>query len=126
MNTLKLLLVSLIAGVVVLPAANVYAFDPFGESCQEAEGSTVCADRNNSKAKDPIVGTIKRAANIIATVTGVLAVVMIIIGGLNLVVSSGNAEEVAKGRRRILYSLIGLVVVALAWTITRFITDRVL
>lgn len=99
-------------------------FDFFRDTCTQTPGSTVCRERTRNR--DPVIDTIRKAANILATVTAVAAVFMIILGAYNLVTSGGNAETVAKGRRRIIYSLIGVVVVALAWTLTRFITDRVI
>jgi hypothetical protein len=69
---------------------------------------------------------INSAANILAVITGIGAVIMIIIGGLTMVTSAGRSESVATARRRIIYSLVGLVVVALSWAIIRFITDKLI
>lgn len=118
-------LAGVLAVFLIGPAPVVNAqFDFFKNSCSQAPNSTVCKER--ARDRDPVIDTIRTAANILATVTAVAAVFMIILGAYNLVTSGGNAETIAKGRRRIIYSLVGVVVVALAWTITRFITDRVL
>jgi hypothetical protein len=66
------------------------------------------------------------ALDIIAVVTGIAAVVVIILGGLTMATSGGNTEAVANARRRVLYSLVGLVVVALAWTILTFLTNKLI
>lgn len=39
-----------------------------------------------------------------------LSVLMIVIAGLRLVVAQGDAAEIAKGRKTIIYSVVGLVV----------------
>jgi hypothetical protein len=88
-------------------------------ACQQATGQS-------GKGGGPVVDIINTAANIIAIITGIGGVIMIIIGGFSLVTSGGNAEAVATGRRRIIYSLVGMLIVAFAWAITRFITDKLI
>jgi hypothetical protein len=88
-------------------------------ACQQAAGQS-------GKGGGPVVDIINTAANIIALITGIGGVIMIILGGFSLVTSGGNAEAVATGRRRIIYSLVGMLIVAFAWAITRFITDKLI
>ena len=108
----------------------VAAFNPLGEACKgQAANSPACQQAKTQGTTDPIAGpygVINKAANIIALITGIGAVIMILIGGFFYVTAGGNAENAAKAKARILSALIGLVVVALAWTIVRLITDRVL
>jgi hypothetical protein len=125
LKILKPLLLSIMAcGILLLPGV-AHAVDLLGPSCSQAPDSSVCKQAAQQGTTDPITHIINTAANIIAIVGGVAAVVMIIIAGLTFITSSGNAERVTTARRRILYSIIGLVVISLAWTITRFITSRV-
>lgn len=120
-------------------AASAAAFNPFCTTdssgacvsgpCKDNPKAPTCQQAANQggNSTNRLTGTgniINSAADILAVVTGIGAVIMIIIGSLTLATSGGNAEAVAGARRRIIYSLIGLVVVALAWSITRFITDR--
>jgi hypothetical protein len=73
-----------------------------------------------------VVRIIHVAADIIAVLTGVLAVVAIIVSGLQMIISAGNAETVKTARRRLVSAVVGLVVVALAWTIITFALDNLL
>ncbi|MBI2007792.1 hypothetical protein HYS85_00945 [Candidatus Saccharibacteria bacterium] len=77
---------------------------------------------------------INKAANIIAVIGGVAAVIVIIIGGIMYATAGGAAvgqragdspNRAKKAQAAITGALIGLVVIALAWAITRFIVDRV-
>lgn len=71
----------------------------------------------------------KRAANIIQIfigVMGVIAVIMIIYGGVSMVISLGNAEKVRKAKNIIVYSAIGLLVVLISFAIVNFVLDNVL
>ena len=59
--------------------------------------------------------------NIIYFFLGAIAVIMIIIAGITMTTSGGDAEAVKKAKNTILYSVIGLIVVLMAFTITQFV-----
>ena len=54
-------------------------------------------------------------------VIGIIAVIMIIIGGVNYTMSQGDSTKVQKAKNTILYGIIGLVVVLLAFAIVNFV-----
>ncbi len=56
--------------------------------------------------------------------TGIICVVMVIIGGLRYVTSNGDASGITSAKNTILYSLAGLVVVLAAAGITQLIIGR--
>lgn len=58
-------------------------------------------------------------------VIGILAVVFIIIGGVNYSISQGDPGKTKKARDTILYAAIGLIVVLSAFAITAFILKGV-
>ena len=49
---------------------------------------------------------------------------MIMVGGLKYMTSQGDSANVASAKNTILYAVIGLVVVALAQVIVKFVLDR--
>lgn len=59
--------------------------------------------------------------NTVYYVAGAVAVLVIVIAGFMMVVSSGNPERVKTARSAILSAVIGLVVVLMAAAITRFV-----
>lgn len=63
--------------------------------------------------------------NIFSVVVGLAAVIMIIIGGLKYITSGGDSGNIQSAKNTILYAIIGLVVVALAQFIVRFVLSRV-
>lgn len=65
--------------------------------------------------------TIKWIVNLILYIVGVAAVIMIIIGGLRYVLSSGDQSSVKAAKDTILYAVIGLVVAILAYAIVNFV-----
>ena len=75
----------------------------------------------NTQPSSSLDPTIKNIVNILSILVGVVAVIMIIIGGLRYVTSGGKQESVTAAKNTILYSIIGLVIAALAQVIVRFV-----
>jgi len=132
MNKLKTLFL-ILTFVPFLSFAPVLAdSNPLNAACETNDltrASAVCQQSQSQGTTDPISGPngiISVAANIIASITGIGAVIMIVLGAFALATSGGNAEATKKARQRITGALIGLVVVALAWALVRLITDRVI
>ena len=50
---------------------------------------------------------------------GLLAVVMVIYGGVTYVSSAGNEEAVGKAKKIIMYSLIGIIIILLSFVVVR-------
>jgi cytochrome bd-type quinol oxidase subunit 2 len=123
--------------VIFFSSSQVSAFSLFDRSCnggkvQGGNGSTspVCESNHNSKNdnnyNNVVLSTLNDAINIIAVVAGLAAVIIIIVAGFTYATAGGSAEETKNARNRILWAAVGLVIISLAWTITRFITDKVL
>jgi hypothetical protein len=55
---------------------------------------------------------------------GALAFLMLVIGGFRYTISQGDPTRVADSKRMVVYSIFGLVVIALATTIVNFVLDR--
>lgn len=66
-----------------------------------------------------------KAADILLYLTGALAVLIIIFGGLRYVTSTGDAARVKSAKDTIVYGIIGVVVAILAYAVVKFITNNV-
>lgn len=98
-------------------------FDPLEQSCAAAPSSSAC-DRSG---EDPVLGDegiILRAARIITTVTAVASVIVIVVAGITMIVSSGNSSQVQSSRDAIIYALVALVIAALGRGIIEFIIGQ--
>ncbi len=69
--------------------------------------------------------TIASVVNLLSLVTGVIAVIMIIVGGFRYITSGGASDKVTSAKNTIGYAIIGLIIVALAQIIARFVLDTV-
>lgn len=72
--------------------------------------------------KSDITGVI----NAVIGVLGIVAVIVIILGGIQYMTSTGDAGKVKKAKDTILYGVIGLIIVALAFAIVNFVISGIL
>jgi energy-converting hydrogenase Eha subunit B len=75
-------------------------------------------------AKTDITDIITTVVNIFSIIVGFLAVIMIIWGGLRYITSGGDSGKITTAKNTIIYALIGLVIVALAQFIVRFVLAK--
>lgn len=57
-------------------------------------------------------------------IAGVVTVVMIIWGGISYTISSGDSSKITKAKNTLVYAIVGLIIVLLAFTITNFVLGR--
>ena len=125
---LTLLATAMLTGPVLVPAM-VHAADPnISDSlCSGANLSTTpstCAG-STAEASSSVNSIITTVINIFSLVVGVVAVIMIIIGGFRYVTSGGDSGNVSGAKNTILYAIVGLVIVALAQIIVKFVLGKV-
>ena len=75
---------------------------------------------------DNLVQSITNIINAVIFVLGIVCVVVMIIGGVNYMTSSGDTGKVKKAKDTILYGVIGLVVCVLAFAIVNFVIKSIL
>ena len=66
-------------------------------------------------------GAFKQVTNTILYIVGIVAVIMLIIGGIKYVVSGGDSKKVTDAKNTVLYAIIGLVIAFLAFAIVNFV-----
>ena len=97
---------------------NTFAIKP-GENRTTTELNTYGGDTN-------LENNIINIINGVIAVLGLVCVVVMIIGGVNYMTSSGDAGKVKKAKDTILYGLIGLVVCVLAFAIVNFVIKNII
>ncbi|MBR3131973.1 hypothetical protein IKG33_00965 [Candidatus Saccharibacteria bacterium] len=73
-----------------------------------------------------LTGNITGILSAVIAILGLVCVVVMIIGGVNYMTSSGDAGKVKKAKDTILYGLIGLIVCALAFALVNFVIGNIL
>jgi len=105
-------------GTVALPVTPANAINVFDKGCtgQATDAQSVCGNTGDSAAS-----MTKTVVNTMLFILGIVAVIMIVIGGIRYVVSNGDSAAVAGAKNTILYAVIGLVVAILAYAIVNFV-----
>ena len=80
------------------------------------------APSTQSQAVDP-TSMVQDVINIALWAVGVLAVIMLIWGGIKYATSAGDANKVTSAKNTIMYAVIGLVVAIFAWAIVNYVVD---
>ncbi|HZM63708.1 MAG TPA: pilin [Candidatus Saccharimonadales bacterium] len=89
----------------------------------EVRNSEFCKEQS-----DPIGGKgglVSDITDVVSVVAGIVAVVMIMVGGFKFVTSSGDSSKVEEAKKTITWSVIGLVVIVSARAIILFVISRV-
>ncbi len=90
-----------------------------GQNAQEGLTSV------NPGANDDLNAMLSTLFSMVFGIIGVVAVIMIIIGGVNYTVSQGDSQKLQKSKSTILYGIIGLVIVLLAFAIVNFVLNGI-
>jgi hypothetical protein len=93
-----------------------------GASSLQIDSTQKCSDTSGSVDSFNHILTV--VINIFSVIVGVVAVIMIIIGGFRYITSGGSTERVTGAKNTILYAIIGLVIVALAQIIVKFVLNK--
>ncbi|MBX4190707.1 pilin [Candidatus Saccharibacteria bacterium] len=109
----------------------------FAQDAQEQINNGLCAGSNLQLTDNPgqcqitkrdAIGKLNHIVhtiiNLLTAIVGIVAVIMIIIGGFRYITSGGNDTSVTAAKNTILYAIIGLVVVALAQVLVRFTLSK--
>lgn len=92
---------------------------PNGES---ADDLTKCNGiSGNNLNNNNLMTTLNQIINVVIGVIGFIAVVVIILGGVQYTTSAGDSGKVKTAKNTIMYGIIGLVIALLAYSIVNFV-----
>lgn len=122
---------------ILLALTFIASFVPYNVSAASVnEQLCKAADKNNDY--DPVTGQcttpgkeltgspdsyLNIFTNLLLYIAGAIAVIVIIIGGIRYITSTGDALRVKQAKDTILYGIVGLVVAIIAWALVNYIVD---
>jgi len=111
-------------GIVLTPSRSYALFDNAkNATCGGINvnaTNTTCVD-GSGKLNDIVALVI----NTLSVIVGIVAIIMIIIAGFKFLTSQGDANATASARTTIIYAIIGLVIVAMAQIIVKFVLNKI-
>lgn len=81
-----------------------------------------CTDLKSDKTAMSLAKTL---INVVLSIVGILAVGVLVYGGIMYTTSLGDAGKVAKAKNIIIYAVVGLVVALLSWAIVSFVSTSI-
>ncbi len=87
-------------------------------------GDAACGVKGSSQ-NTSFVDTVKAVINIMLFIIGLIAVIMLVIGGIRYATSGGSQEAVKGAKDTILYAIIGIVVAVMAYAVVGFVTQNI-
>jgi hypothetical protein len=111
----KTLLIVAMAMAIIMPIMPVLAIE-LGTNA----GSSI-----GLGAADPKVVAVN-IIHIVLGFLGLLAVIMILIGGFKWMTAGGNEDSVAEAKKIIIAAVIGLLIILASWAITNFVITQFL
>lgn len=95
-----------------------------GDAGQSANSYAECNLPVESADSPSLMKTVMQILNVVVGIVGVIAVAVIIIGGILFVTSTGDAAKTTRARNTILYGIVGLVISLLAFAIVNFVISN--
>lgn len=119
---------ALMIAVPVLATASVAATGPCNNNIQNGIASGINATGSvttscGSKATSGISGIAKTVINIFSLIVGIISVIMIIYAGFRYITSGGESGNTTGARNTLLFAVVGLIIVAIAQIIVRFVLN---
>lgn len=121
--TSALIAIFILFSFFIAPATHLYAA---GNSADQAcETLKAISPDKSCESKDETESSAKKIIKFVITVisflAGVIAVVMIIVSGFKFVTSNGDSNSLSSSKKSLIYAIIGLLVVAMAQIIVKFV-----
>ena len=122
MKNIKLLIGALFAWFILIlgVAAPVLAVDTTSDLCSQAQANggelpAICSPTStNQNLLNGPDSTFMKIVNIIVSIAGIIAVIMIIIGGVMMITSNGDSTRFSKAKDTVIYTAIALVIILVA------------
>jgi len=116
----KNLIISALVVFLILPVFSLPALaeadDPFGLNVVNESGLVLSNEVDPRQAAINII-------NLVLTFLGLIALVIILIGGFKWMTAGGNEDKVGEAKKLMIAGVIGLVIVLAAWGIATWIID---
>lgn len=139
---MKKILASLLASLAMIGGAffatvPVYAEendvkDVFYDICKDGsieenvKKKAGCTTDGLGATKDPAFNLAANIINVIIGITSTIALIFIIIGGINFMTSTGDPGKIKKAKDTILFAAIGLAICATAYVIVNWVIAKMI
>lgn len=119
-------IVSLVMTLAIAAAIAVPAVTFAQPLTQEEVGITAIEEGGLRLGGGDVRQTVARLINVALGFLGIIAVIIVLLGGFKYMLSGGNEEKTSEARKLIVSGIIGLAIILSAWAITSFVVSQLL
>ena len=126
------LLIVLGLGFATLTPVTVQADDPpppppppkshIQDGLKAAGGSDADVDTSD---KGTFRSTLQKIINILLFIIGIIAVIVIVVSGIQYATSGGNADQASRAKNGIIFAVVGIIVAVMAYAIVGFVIGNI-
>ena len=113
----------LVSGVIISVPSTIGTTYAQGDA--KTQACTAIGDSGCSGGASNIQNVLRTVINVLSSIGGIIAVIVIIIGGFKYMTSNGDSNSASGARNTILYAVVGLIIVAFSQIIVRFVLQQV-
>ncbi len=123
MRKLMMAVMIVAMSLVSCPVMADNIFNPICEDASLTENQKIEAGCKIEGEKG--MGRITNLINVAIGLAGIIAVVVIVFGGQRYITSAGEPGKAKQAKDMIMYGVVGLIVIVLAWAIVNFVISGV-
>lgn len=116
MKNKKFIKQSLIVLALMTAAITLFSFVPTASAA-----FLDASDAPGGVSTDSLKTVVLRMVNYFLTFLGIVAVIMVIYGGVTYVTAAGNDDAIGKAKTIIMYALIGIIIILLSFAVVQAI-----
>ena len=117
------ILATIVLGMMVLPVVPAFAEEAAEEADTEINFGLIYGE-DTGLGKQDVRQTISKIINVALGLLGIVAVVIMLIGGFEWMTAGGNEEKVTSAKSRIFMGILGLAIILSAYAIARFVLEQ--
>ncbi|MBU1151264.1 hypothetical protein KJ632_00375 [Patescibacteria group bacterium] len=121
MKTKSLIKQALFVFVLMVGALSIVSFLPVASAALINPGDNPAVIAEQTGGESSLRSLVLTMVNYFLTFLGIIAVIMVIYGGVTYVLSAGNDEATGNAKKIIQYALVGLIIVLLSFAIVNTI-----
>ena len=111
-------------GMMMAPVVDAQDADTFGLAPIAGTAENPGIALGGDGTDEGLIETITQLINVALSLLGIIAVVVILIGGFKWMTAGGNDEQVGEARKWIFSGIIGLAIIMSAWAIANFVIEE--
>lgn len=114
-----------IVNTIAKVSGGVTALALFAERAYAASASDYLGGLTFGPGGSDLIGWIKGLLNFMIAVSGLIAVVMLIVAGYSFITAGGDEDKVGKATKSLTYAIVGLAICLISVLIVNFVVNKI-